>query len=226
MEHHQFSHEFSQEQKTGLVLLLSFGVLTVGLGFLQIRNTIYNPFSISAPDPVGTQQASALLDETTRLQTIDTDQDGLNDYEELNFIQTSPYLPDTDSDGITDKQEVDNGTDPLCAEGKNCGESELPAKTEGLQVGSGLVNGSPGPLDALGSGGLGGAEVAAQNGAPEQSVGDVQKLIQDPAELRKTIIATGKISEAELAKFDDETLIKTFGSLFQQQANTVVPQGN
>ena len=39
------------------------------------------------------------LDETIRLQRIDTDRDTITDYQELNFYSTSPYLPDTDSDG-------------------------------------------------------------------------------------------------------------------------------
>ena len=31
----------TREQKTGFVLLLVFGLLAVGFGFLQMRNTIY-----------------------------------------------------------------------------------------------------------------------------------------------------------------------------------------
>jgi len=34
----------SKEQKTGFILLLIFGFLTVFLGFFQIRNNIYGPF--------------------------------------------------------------------------------------------------------------------------------------------------------------------------------------
>jgi len=105
-------------QKTGFVLLCVFGLLAVGLGFLQMRNNIYGPFVLQ----LANEQAANVMpmDTATRLQMIDTDHDGLNDWEELNFYSTSPYLPDTDSDGISDKIEIDQGTDPICAKGEAC----------------------------------------------------------------------------------------------------------
>lgn len=54
------------------------------------------------------------------LRVKDTDNDGLNDWEELNVHKTSPYIPDTDSDNINDGDEIRLNKDPLCAEGTNC----------------------------------------------------------------------------------------------------------
>ncbi len=59
------------------------------------------------------------------LKTKDTDQDTLNDYEELYLYRTSPYLADTDGDTLSDSLEIKQGTDPLCAQGKVCGSEEL-----------------------------------------------------------------------------------------------------
>jgi hypothetical protein len=45
---------------------------------------------------------------------LDSDGDGLTDYEEINVYDTDPFNPDTDGDGLTDFEEVIiYGTDPL-----------------------------------------------------------------------------------------------------------------
>jgi len=46
------------------------------------------------------------------LQSMDSDSDGLNDYEELYRYFTHPFLDDTDNDGFNDLCEVENSTDP------------------------------------------------------------------------------------------------------------------
>jgi len=71
-----------------------------------------------------TTQNDLNLDDIETLRGKDTDQEGLNDYEELYLYRTSPYLADTDGDTYSDFLEIKNGTDPLCAEGKICGTDE------------------------------------------------------------------------------------------------------
>lgn len=44
--------------------------------------------------------------------TIDSDNDGLTDSDELDIYNTNPYKRDTDGDGITDGDEIKRGTDP------------------------------------------------------------------------------------------------------------------
>lgn len=44
---------------------------------------------------------------------LDTDSDGLSDYEEITTYGTSPGNPDTDGDFINDGDEINNGGDPL-----------------------------------------------------------------------------------------------------------------
>ncbi len=45
--------------------------------------------------------------------TVDTDGDGLSDWEEENIYGTDPNDPDTDDGGVTDGEEADLNTDPL-----------------------------------------------------------------------------------------------------------------
>ncbi len=102
----------------GLVALLA-----LGLGLWQIRTLIYSPFvPPGASTTTVTPSASSGVEGTdvAALKARDTDGDGLSDYDELYLYHTSPYLKDTDSDGIDDKTEVQNGTDPTCAQGQTC----------------------------------------------------------------------------------------------------------
>lgn len=52
----------------------------------------------------------------TLLYGIDSDYDGLTDYDEVRVYLTNPLLKDTDGDGASDGFEVENGYDPLHAE--------------------------------------------------------------------------------------------------------------
>lgn len=181
----------SPEQKIGFVLLFVFGVLTIVLGFLQMRNTIYNPFVVRFNNNLSSQ---SFLDEKTRLQQLDTDNDGLSDYDELEFYKTSAYLPDTDSDGLNDKFEIDNGKDPLCPEGDIC-EAQITPE-ENIKTESPILD-NANPLDLLNQ--------------TEQTAGtenlDLTNIVSDPILLRQLLLSSGKITEEQLSKIDDATLL-------------------
>ncbi|MFH1236030.1 MAG: hypothetical protein V1685_03775 [Parcubacteria group bacterium] len=105
-------------------LILVVGLAAIVFGAIGIGQVLKSPFSNS-------QQANISLDinafalsnttvDTSNLRNKDTDNDGLNDYDELYIHRTSPYLTDSDSDSTNDKDEVSAGKDPNCPEGQNC----------------------------------------------------------------------------------------------------------
>lgn len=158
----------SKEQKMGLFLLFVFAVLTVGLGVLQMRNTLYGPFALKdvAPD-ISADEVNSVEAQQLR----DTDRDGLSDFDELYVYTTSIYLADTDSDGISDKQEVDEGKNPLCAEGTNCG------NVLGENVGASYNTSST--LKIVGTEDLG------------EEPADINAILQDPEQVKKLLEQAG-----------------------------------
>lgn len=80
------------------------------------------------------------------LKTQDTDNDSLNDYDELYIYRSSPYLEDTDSDGMFDGEEVRSGSDPNCPKGQDCVGSVISG--ESAPPGT-VTTAPPPPADAL-----------------------------------------------------------------------------
>lgn len=206
------SQRLTKEQKTGFVLLLIFALLAVTLGFVQMRHTIHKPF-FAKLDKEASATNRLIEDDATRLQKIDTDRDGLNDYEELSLYETSPYLPDTDSDGTPDKKEIERGTDPACAEGSTC----ATAADSASQPGDPVVE-APLGLDTITPETIIGGEVNTTLGAEGAvSIGQIQSLIQDPKALRELLLKSGSIPKADLEKIDDKTLLELAQQLFAEQ---------
>ncbi len=202
-------HRYTMQQKLSFTLLVIFGILIVVLGFLQMRNTIYTPFVIRASDLEDPASSALFQNDQVKLQSIDTDHDGLNDYEELNFYTTSPYLPDTDSDGIDDKMEISNRTDPICPEGQRCSSaaSEPPTTTPSF-VPVGAQNG-----------------IGADPGeaAPAQILEDISKISKDPQTMRALMIRSGAVTKEELDQVDDATILKMAQELMIQKFGTPIP---
>lgn len=204
------SSRLTREQKTGFVLLLTFGIVAVGMGALQMRNTIYGPFAFE-PGTAAKTTADLLEDETVRLQSIDTDHDTINDYEELYFYQTSPYLPDTDSDGVSDKAEIDTGANPLCAEGELCEDTTLFASGDNTNTIDASVFGNPNEpvmptslLDTL-------------NNANQDTIIDVEPVTTDVAQIRALLLQTGKLTQEQLDGIPDDQLLAIVNELVSAQ---------
>src|SRR3989344_9581767 len=167
MPEEQDREGLSKEQKIGVILLSVFSVFAIGLGILQIRNTMYAPFALSKKIPPLVRDD---INSNEALMYRDTDKDGLNDFDELYVYITSPYLADTDSDGLDDKTEIEKGTSPICAEGQTC--SELAANEDTL------LNTAP-------------ADSATSTLGPPPSTEELDQLINNPAEIRKMLLASG-----------------------------------
>ncbi|PIR74212.1 MAG: hypothetical protein COU35_03680 [Candidatus Magasanikbacteria bacterium CG10_big_fil_rev_8_21_14_0_10_47_10] len=213
-------HRLTREQKVGFTLLLVFGILTVGLGFLQMRNTLYGPFISRVTAKPADDISQLFSDDQVRLQAIDTDQDGINNYEELFFYNTSPYLSDTDSDGIPDKTEIDAGTDPLCPQGERCSDVDNLGQNATSTGGLFAVDPANAPqapnLPLLGEG-----NPAAQITSPEQ----LNAIVSDADSIRQLLMQTGQFSADQLAQIqDDELLALVQDFVAEQQANDAALQ--
>lgn len=77
--------------------------------------TEFNPMlMVAAQWRWGARVPPRYLLEGDDLRTLDSDGDGLTDWEEIHIYGTDPYNPDTDGDGLTDWEEIYvYGTDPL-----------------------------------------------------------------------------------------------------------------
>ena len=91
---------------------------TISFGFSGDKGT-------STDEPMNYELSSHALSGKKNPKYVDTDGDGLTDYEELNITLTDPEIADTDGnsiidskedpdgDGINNRDEIDLGTDPL-----------------------------------------------------------------------------------------------------------------
>ncbi len=168
-------------------VVIGVAALSIIIGSWRISKTIKTPFQFlteeSGQIPTGELTIKTELDKLAELRKKDTDQDGLNDYEELYIYETSPYLEDTDSDGYLDKVEIETGNDPNCPAGENCLLQEEP---------NSQITPSISPV-TLG-----------------ESIGEDDKVILntfqlDPADLRRLLISQGVDPEL-LNAVDDNTL--------------------
>lgn len=117
-------------------------------------------------------------------KVVDTDGDGLTNWDEVNLYLTSPYLADSDSDGTSDGDEVRAEQDPNCFSDMDC--YEVPLYSETADV-------PPNPM-MMGIGSLGGEDL---NGLMKMMEGGGFKAPQgeiDEVELRE---AFSGVSDAE-----------------------------
>jgi hypothetical protein len=102
---------FKQKQKIfwkGLILTSAFAVL-----ILIYPGKIFAQTATSTPDQATSSPSGLAMPENiAKLKTMDSDGDGLSDYDELYVYHTDPHNPDTDGDGYSDGHEVANSYDP------------------------------------------------------------------------------------------------------------------
>ncbi len=189
------SQGLSREQKIGFALLLIFAMMTITLGVLQIRNSLYAPFALGNYVP---GDISSKIDPINALRYRDTDGDGLSDFDELYIYHTSPYLYDTYSLGMSDKQMIEKGLNP-CPNGIDCSNPVISG------VGSPVQNSVTSSLD--------------ENTMAVLSTStalNLAQILSDPNQIRQLLIQNGmssstvaQISDSDLVTMVEETLNST-----------------
>lgn len=125
-----------KNRKIALIILSVFSVAIIVIWGLNFKNSLQNPFSYQG-DLVsnninnsktncedGNCSVGEMTSDNLELKSIDTDGDGISDWDELFVYGTSPYLEDTDGDTLSDYEEIFvYKTNVNCPEGKNCSNS-------------------------------------------------------------------------------------------------------
>jgi hypothetical protein len=195
-------------QKNAVLALAALAVFIVVFWAWQMQSHIKAPFDYgktTETDGTAEEEYNKLL------KNADTDKDGLSDYDEIYTYKTSPYLEDTDSDGLSDKKEIDNGTNPVCPEGKDCAaaiDTSAVATTSAAVVSDNSTT-STNTTVTLNSSTIN--ETILQNVLDGKS---------DAATLRQFLLSGGA-SQEELNLISDEDLLKSYQeTLKNQNANT------
>jgi hypothetical protein len=179
-----------------LTIVVVIGTATLLFDVISLNKSVISPFF--QPQATGTIKTSDQIEQerVASLKSMDTDKDGLTDFDELYAFRTSPYIADTDSDGTPDGLEISQNSDPKCPAGKTCrqvsissssGASTAPTLSSGLTdlpeepVKESVVSDSQSPL-----------------------IQAVTRIFGDPAEL------TQKKAEAIVAQMTGDDLRKFY----------------
>lgn len=133
--------------RVGFVFVAILAAASMVLGAVQISRTIKAPFL--PKDKGALSRAPTEEERKEELKKLDTDKDGLSDYEETYIYNTSPFIEDSDSDGAPDKAEVASGEDPNCPKGRNCFAPQVATSTPQSREETPAL--APNLLDILGS---------------------------------------------------------------------------
>lgn len=188
-------------KKALIVLFLFFGVFLIFFSFRQLKNNIYSPFNFAVGDATDLNEAESDLASKYKLQDMDTDGDGLSDYDEIYIYDTSPYLADTDSDGVSDYDEIALNTDPLCAEGQDCYGLEDNFLVEPDEVI---------PADEVNT------ELVVEKSEELSVIEDIMSGEIDASILRKLLLDNGFVEE-ELEQISDEDLKQVYFDIVTEQ---------
>ncbi len=208
--------KMDKDRKIALAVLGVFSIVIIIFGFASFSSSINDPFSyknITPQDSLNSQKNSnsnnsclngdcsneKLDSSNLDLKLIDTDGDGLSDWDELFIYQTSPYLEDTDGDGLTDFEEVITyKTNPNCPEGQECSGS-FAQQSDQNNLNNNQVDDFYNYLNILDN----------QDSNIATNTNPVNADISDAQSLRKSLIQGG-IKEDDLKKISDEELIKLY----------------
>jgi len=201
-----------RKQKAALFVLVLIASAIIVFWAWQFNTRLASPFSASSNKNINTASNNA-TSTSVDLHNIDTDHDGLSDYDEINIYHTSPYLEDTDSDGIPDGVEVKNGTDPNCPTGKVCSGSDVPTSATSTEATSTTASTGTASTSANVPALSIPADVASSS---QQAIQDAINGKADAATLRQLLISSGA-DKAMLDQISDTDLMASYQQTLQNQ---------
>lgn len=199
--------DLPKPQRNAVIFLAAIAVFIVVVWVWQMNTHINGPFTYKG---TATGTDTSTEDYNKVLKSADTDKDGLSDYDEIYTYKTSPYLEDTDSDGLSDKKEVDDGTNPLCPQGKDCSAS-IDTSSVGTASSSAVSSDVSTGTDAL-------TDLNSAN-ADETILKNALGGTSDAASLRQLLISSGASAE-EINKISDEDLMKSYQETLESQSQS------
>ncbi len=216
-----FSGEKKQKnEKIAVVLVAVVGVAVVLAGMFRISSTLTVPlaemWAETVPEDGPAPEEIALEDmDLETLKAQDTDEDGLNDFEEIYIYETNAYLADSDSDGIDDLQEIKNMTDPTCPEGMDCLLGMGGQKGEFIYTQTDPLTGEPAEIkqELIMMGAATAEELNAMSNQELRDMYEQARLRMNeatPEELRKILLNSGRVTKADLDKVSDEQLLEYY----------------
>jgi len=188
----------SRPQKTAVIVLSFLGVAVIVFWAWQFSSQLRRPFTLDSNGQKTTP--TTVVD----LHNIDSDGDGISDYDEINTYHTSPYLEDSDSDGISDLKEIQQGTDPNCPQGQDCTAPAVVASSTPLDS-------IQSPASSTDSG------LNSSNSLTDTTT--LQNMMSgqiDAASLRELLIQNGA-DKASLDEISDEDLMNSYLQTLESQ---------
>lgn len=161
-------------EKRLLILLVIIVVVAIPLTIWQFSSNLTDPFKFdfsavndNSSDQLSQTNSSTSIPILENLRELDTDEDGLSDYDELYRYKTSPYIQDSDSDSINDNIETEQGTDPNCPEGNTCAREDVSPVSTNINSSSTSIN-TDSKVENLSVDQL--RQIMIKAGAPEEEV--------------------------------------------------------
>ncbi|MDQ7815242.1 MAG: hypothetical protein RDU25_05585 [Patescibacteria group bacterium] len=203
-----------------LLVIFSFaGALTFGLSLYRISYSIRAPFLIDTQEIYEAKKIIGLTqaEEIAKQKRLDTDGDGLSDWDEENVYNTNPNSRDSCGDGLPDNVRVISGKNLVCGQAGNLDFSALNYASDTFSVMSpdkSATNDNQ-DLEFL-------AQLATSGSTmTDDSTDEASTLPRNPVMIRQ--ILKGQITDEELDSLTDEQLLQYYDAaiaeLKQQQAD-------
>lgn len=209
------NNSMDKNRKIALIVLSVFSVSIIVIWSLNFKNSLRDPFSYKGDLIVnntnnqnncadGNCATGEMTSDNLELKNIDTDGDGISDWDELFVYGTSPYLEDTDGDTLSDYEEIFvYKTNANCPEGQDCSNS----LSQSTSQNSGSSEASNDFYDFLTSLETS-VEQDVNSTSSNSSMGNSSEKV-DAQSLRQILIQSG-IEESDLEQINDDDLMKLY----------------